>query len=422
MADDSEQVGGNAWGDSISEARQAELRELFERQKAWVAQPDATRGDSVFKGVQLTGADVYWLAEASGRDEFGGLPNLHLEQATLSSAQLEKADLRRAQLKGAYLVWAHLDGADLRRVQLEGANLYEAQLEGANLFGAQLEEANLGAAQLKRAYLGVAHLEEAILVESHLEEAILEEAQLKRADLRRVQLEGANLFGAHLEGADLTSATFDKTSRLKEAVLTDALFDQVTYDGVNLTGVDWSLVPVLGDELTARQRKGTDGRRKDRTQRLDEFRAAVRANRVLAVTLRSQGMSEDADRYAYRAQVLQRTVLRLQGKRLAAVGSWLLDFISGYGYAPLRSLATYVIVILGFAVAYRLLGNNVTPPLGPLDAVVFSVTSFHGRGFSPGEVVSLHNPLTVLAAMEAVLGLLIEITFIATFTQRFFAR
>jgi len=34
----------------------------------------------------------------------------------------------------------------------------------------------------------------------------------------------------------------------------------------------------------------------------------------------------------------------------------------------------------------------------------------------------LNNPLTVIAAGEAIIGLLIEITFIATFTQRFFAR
>jgi hypothetical protein len=34
----------------------------------------------------------------------------------------------------------------------------------------------------------------------------------------------------------------------------------------------------------------------------------------------------------------------------------------------------------------------------------------------------LHNPLTILAAGEAVIGLVIEITLIATFTQRFFSR
>jgi hypothetical protein len=52
---------------------------------------------------------------------------------------------------------------------------------------------------------------------------------------------------------------------------------------------------------------------------------------------------------------------------------------------------------------------------------VLSISSFHGRGFfSSG--ISLGDTLARLAAGEAIIGLLIEITFIATFTQRFFAR
>jgi len=52
------------------------------------------------------------------------------------------------------------------------------------------------------------------------------------------------------------------------------------------------------------------------------------------------------------------------------------------------------------------------------------LTSFHGRGFFPGleNKASLDNPLVVLAAFEAVVGLFIEISFIATFTQRFFGK
>ena len=52
-------------------------------------------------------------------------------------------------------------------------------------------------------------------------------------------------------------------------------------------------------------------------------------------------------------------------------------------------------------------------------ALVFSVTSFHGCGFFP-EALSFESWVSRLAALEAVLGLFIEISFIATFTQRFF--
>ena len=51
--------------------------------------------------------------------------------------------------------------------------------------------------------------------------------------------------------------------------------------------------------------------------------------------------------------------------------------------------------------------------------MVGSLTAFHERGFfatafQPGD------PQAGLAALEAVFGLLIEISYIATFTQRFF--
>ena len=73
------------------------------------------------------------------------------------------------------------------------------------------------------------------------------------------------------------------------------------------------------------------------------------------------------------------------------------------------------------ATAYFVLGQTVGPALSPLGSFVFSMTSFHGRGFFPGGI-ALDDPLTVLAALEAFVGLLIEVTFIATLTQRLFSK
>ena len=86
-----------------------------------------------------------------------------------------------------------------------------------------------------------------------------------------------------------------------------------------------------------------------------------------------------------------------------------------------RSLYAYLAAILSFACAYFILGLTVGPHLSPVGVVVFSMTSFHGRGFFPGGI-ALDDPITVLAAFEAFIGLVIEVSFIATFTQRFFAR
>jgi hypothetical protein len=106
-----------------------------------------------------------------------------------------------------------------------------------------------------------------------------------------------------------------------------------------------------------------------------------------------------------------------------ALGSSVLVITSGYDYRPWNSAITSGLVVCGFAFAYFVLRDSVHPALSPLDSLIFSITSFHGRGFSPGEEhVALSNPLTIFAALEAIIGLLIEISFIATFTQRFFAR
>lgn len=110
--------------------------------------------------------------------------------------------------------------------------------------------------------------------------------------------------------------------------------------------------------------------------------------------------------------------IKIQNDYARYVFSLFLDLIAGYGYKPGRGLLWYFVVIFGFASAYHFLGS---PQLPLQEAFVLSVTSFHGRGFFPGDP-SLNDPRIVLAAFEAVTGLIIEISFIATFTQRFFGK
>ncbi len=114
-------------------------------------------------------------------------------------------------------------------------------------------------------------------------------------------------------------------------------------------------------------------------------------------------------------------MFREQGKRGRWLFSGFLDLLAGYGYQPVRSVIVYLLMIAGFAVGYWLLGPAAGHTFAPDGALVFSLTSFHGRGFFPGGL-EIENWITRLAALEAVIGLIIEISFIATFTQRFFGR
>jgi hypothetical protein len=290
--------------------------------------------------------------------------------------------------------------------QLQGAKLTMAQLQDADLHGVQLQDATLTRGQLLQAELSGAHLQRATLTQAHLE----------GADLRFAFLDNATILNGVQFGAP--GKSFAKLA-------------DVRWGGANLTVVDWSqgIARGLGDERDARRSwppirqtpAGERPRLRRAPTRLRAFQTAARANRQLAAVMREQGMSEEADRFAYRGQVCQRVVYRREGRLLRFGGSLVLDLIAGYGYRPLRSLVTYLLVILGFAGLYLLNAQFAAPHLTWDEALVLSVSSFHGRGFfSSG--IALSDTLARLAAGEAVLGLLIEITFIATFTQRFFAR
>lgn len=386
----------------IDEARQ---RYLTERR---AITPDIAHAEYPFKDISLTRADIEWLL-TTHMD--GGL-----------TGPVDPDDPDQLTRFGLDLRGAVLDGVDLSDLPLAALHGGLTQNE-QDTHGRELRYD--AAIHLEGARLVHAHLERACLARARMEGANLEGALMMSADLGGAHCEGVLLKRANLAGAYLRGASFNERSNLNELRLQDsahgsARMVDLRWSGTNLAVIDWEHVTRTGEETLAEhaaqeQPSGARGRV------LRRYNAAVRSYRQLATALRAQGLNEDADRFAYRAQKLQAVVLWRQGHRLRWLGSTLLDLVAGYGYHPLRSVITYALLIVGFAAAYLALGHAVTPALGPLDALIFSITSFHGRGFSPGATVTLHSPLTVLAAMEAVIGLLIEIIFIATFTQRFFA-
>ena len=387
--------------------------------------PIIEKGIYPFKDIKLCRPDIEWLlanheegrgpidwSDERQRERLG----LDLRGADLRGIDLNHLPLARIQAGLATRDWwnatnqerseagAHLEEAILDWAHLEGASFRWAYLEGTHFFGAYMQEARLRGATLSGAVLRRAHLEGASLCWAYV---------------------GGKLIPKKLPSANFTGAFFDTTTHLDGIILGDeqlgviSLVD-VSWGNVNLAVIDWAPVKMLGDEHNAYYQEWQDRAGKDKNRLIRGFQAAVRANRQLAIALEAQGLNEEASRFAYRAQKLQGRVARRQGKYGQYLFSFFLDLLAGYGYRPRRSILWYFIIILGFAAAYFVFGHL---PLLP-DALVFSLTSFHGRGFFPGlgNETSLQNPLVVLAAFEAVVGLLIEISFIATFTQRFFGK
>jgi len=358
--------------------------------------PDIEKGIYPFKDIEqkLTRADLEWLLAA---DENGQ------GQVDWNNWTSRKGlDLR---------------GADLRGLKLTGLPL--ANMRGGLDWNEKLQKT------CKQQKDAAVHLEKAKLRYAHLEGAILRYAYLEEASLSHAHLEGAYMKYAHLRGVNLQGAFLDSATDLKEISLSDEHcvgphVAGVHWGEVDLSVVDWSQVKLLGDENEARQEKGKVKSKEEKEELVWDYRKAVRAYQQLAVALQSQGQAEAATHFAYRGQVVQRVILRLQRKVGAYIFSWLLALLTGYGSKPERTLYWYAGVIVSFAVIYSILGMIVGFHWAWYEPLLFSFKEFHGRGFFAEQ--SIPSALQTTAALEAFFGLFIEAGLISAFTQRFFGK
>ena len=246
-------------------------------------------------------------------------------------------------------------------------------------------------------------------------------------DLYKAHLEGTLLKRSFLGGASLRCAFLDVGTDFDDVKLEDERLGcvwlaDIHWGGANYSRAGWAKIKMLGDEIEARRSTRWDGKEKNDYEILNFYHWAVRANRQVTAALQAQGLNEEAARFAYRAQVLQRKVAWIEKKTSQFLFLVFLGLFAGYGYKLWRSFVTYILVIGLFALTYFLMGPKAGVSLSPLESVVFSMTSFHGRGFFPGGDIRLSNPIVVLAAIEAFVGLVVEVTVIATLSHRIFKK
>jgi uncharacterized protein YjbI with pentapeptide repeats len=401
----------------ISVRTAGELRWILARQN-WSGNLTSRQSERPnLAGVDLSGVDLGTV----------DLNEANLQGATLGRANLVGAALAGASLTSANFGQARLNGADLGQADLTGANLSGADLRNANLSGARLTRADLSDADLRGMLGARAGLESAILTRARMDRAVLRQANLKNGILIACHFEEADLSEADLSGADLRQSHFDTAANLSDIRLnTGTRVADVMWNGVALARIDWSRVRRLGDETQARSARVGDGRRKGREERLMEYGAAARAYRGLAVALRTQGLGVRASDFRLQEQRMERQSLLLEGRFGAWFFSLLLAVTSGYGERPARLLTTYVTIVFTFALLFYSLSYIAgfsaagfsAPNLTAYEALILSITSFHGRGLIPGNI-AIGDPVSIIAAIEAVVGLFIELMFIAVFTRRF---
>ncbi|MGH2486606.1 MAG: pentapeptide repeat-containing protein [Ktedonobacterales bacterium] len=351
-----------------------------------------THGKAPYAHVAIrTAGELRWiLAERgwSGERDAMGKPRPQLEEADLHGANLAGMPLCQAILRNATVEGACLFGTSLYRAELQGTRCEKTDLRHVDLFGADLDHAWLW------------------------------DADFRGASLARTSLCATHFRGADLRGADLTGAWMDSTTRFRAVKLDSGTrIGQVVWNSVPLIQVDWTQMPTTGEEADIPSNR-------PRVERMRAVLAAQQAYDGLAVVLQSQGVKDWASRYHLRALRLERRAQLLRGHPLSWFVSWLIDMLSGYGQYTARALRAYALVIAVFATSYYALTNSLSGSvhtrsirLSWIEALVLSVSSFHGRGFFP-QAISLGDPIAVVAALEAVIGLFIELVFITTFSRR----
>lgn len=412
-----------------SQERQSELRASHEA--------NVTVGKPPYSDVGIhTMGELQWVLKERGwsTDPLSSQERIDFRGVDLSSANLKGASLYGSRLSGAFLLQvdlseANLSDADLSDADLSGAKLNDANLEGANLSRADLREASLRRSQASNANFTLTNMSTGDVSYSDLSQADLT-GSLFGPNVKGASLAGANLskviFGSQLVDVDLRAARMDGATMLGSLSFPIGLSGNtrlldVAWNGANPTALRWDVVPRLGDEADIKAAAS-------RAERVTALRNAARAYRGLSKALQAQGLTIPALRYRRREQQLERHALLSS----FALGPWvfscLLNIVAGYGDRPGRALACYLAVVGAFTGAYWAITNQVfgfiqshSAHLAWYEALVLSISSFHGRGFFPS-MLSLGDPIALVAAAEAIIGLFIELVFLATFTQRFFAR
>lgn len=407
--------------------------------------------DSNFQAASLEGANFsHSTLDESDLRRIEGFKTsffgASLRDVDLSGSRIERADFTRAvlsdsDLRGASMDGAKLESAELVRCHLRGVRLREAVLQGAclddaNLSETRLDATNMTGTRLRRTNFSDAVLDRAQCPGAQFTQSIMLRASLKSANLNEANLKGANLTKADLTAAAVGRAVLDGFTRLREVQLNGAYLADVDWGDANLAVVHWNELESLGEEDASTATNIRGSTKDPESADIQMLESAVRAYRQLATALQERGIDEPAYRFAYRAHCLQRRLYWRRGQRGLYLISWLLNQLAGYGYAWWRTAVLYAATVAGFTLIYfsqssKLEFSALSPTTGKPTAVrgwgalwgafILSVTSFHGRGFFPGTLPP-NNVAAVAAALEAVVGFVLEVSFIATFTRRFFGR
>lgn len=451
------------------------------RAEALIKQYDSNiaNGNAPYRWVRIrTREEVEWIMARRGwvadphvaADKRPDFREAHFHNAQLAGVNLAGADLRGAFIRGANFRGADLRAADVSEdrdarvllflrsllslvrlayfftgliaVAITLAVVSEAENRGRlvdplqkSLAHAAPQDVAIGVTILLAVWWYVCGIIDAFAVQWYpnlpplFVKTDMTDAKLGDANLSYTNLDHADFTRANLEGADFFHAS------LQYATFDDVMWGNTNLGSANLTGARIESPDRLKDmRLDAHTR--LDGvrwltllrnmMRKSHTfpVRLRTWQEMSTSFRATSIGLRDTGYFTQASVFRQLERQVERRILLAEYHLVGWLGSWLLDTIAGYGERPGRIFRTYLVAVVAFATAYwsvtRLFPGTdpKTSPLHWYEALVLSLSSFHGRGLFP-TTLTLGDPVAIVAAVEAAVGLFIELILIATFSRRF---
>jgi len=445
----------------------------------WEAQlQGATLIDAQLQKADLRRAQLQKANLIDAQLQGAVLIDAQLQGANLIDAQLQKADLRRAELQGVDLRRAELQGVDLRKACLVKAQLDSAILEGARLddvilsdeqgigphvVDIQWGDTNLAVAKWSQVrMLGDEYETQQNMSSSGKEKTNADRLQdYERAVRANRQLavvlrnqglnEVADGFAFRAQVLQWHVLQRQRLEQLKQVQTNLQEQERGNQGSHELKRLSLSQLVVIllcwPSSILSAMRLSPDDHPLWRVPLLILQLVFLVYLLLLALIVFLPFLLQWLRRFiiavlrgsmqVHRCSFLQTFVglptstCRLFVKTLAdhasSAFSVFLNVLAGYGYRPARTLCWYIAVVLGFASFYArqapvIKAGNPNIRLDGIGALIFSITAFHGRGLFLGGEFGYDHPVAIFGALEAMIGLLIELSFVATFTGRFFRR
>lgn len=347
-------------------------------------QVDDTRQDDDFQQpLSFTGCTMF-SSNFYGSD---------MSQSWFRNVHLNRSNFEDATCRYTLFQRCDLDETIFKYANLEGARILRQQVQEANWVGVHLEDANLHDSNFTNTNLRLAKFEDTYMTQATLRDCNLEEAELENADLRNVDLQGAKLFETLIKEVRINEGT-----EFGELCTYESEADSIATGSGETLLID-RYNQVLKPLIRFKNRV------LNRSDDSESLRKSIRVYRLYQRLLREASLPEDIRQYRVRERHSRRKHSLRKGRYLRWFKLSFDRWAMLYGESPSRVVGASLMIILGFSLLFRVVGQFQPTPDNFTDTLYFSVITFTTSG--SGDFQPVTEGTRLLLSIEALSGTLL---------------